>query len=173
MDKPRVTVQGKVTKEYVAYKSMIARCQQTMPSWKKKYGGTVYDGMEIEEAWLAPNGFEIFYVDLGPAFEGAYIDRIDNSKGYVRGNVKWSTTSESNMNKRNARLITAFGKTQNLAEWSRETGLREECIARRLTKYGYSPEKALTTAVGESNRMPKKRAPRISFGYKASNKENQ
>lgn len=143
-DIPR-TINGKVIKEYVAFSAMIARTQQTMPSWKARHQGTIYENMEVEPEWLEKDGFDKFYDYMGPAPEYSVLDRINNSKGYLKGNLRWATLSESNKNKKNAHLITAFGRTQHLSEWSKETGLSMECIARRLKFYKWSPEKALTT----------------------------
>lgn len=42
-------------------------------------------------------------------------------------------------------VLTAFGKTQYLAQWARETGIRRETIRYRLNN-GYSPEDALDPA---------------------------
>ena len=148
----RRTIGGKTTKEYAAYAAMIARIFQTMPSWKKRCENTIYDGMEIETSWTGQNGFDNFYRDIGPAFEGAYLDREDNSKGYIKGNVRWATASESNKNKRNAALLTAFGKTQNIVDWSKETELSEACIRNRINVLGWDPEKTLSIQADHKNK---------------------
>lgn len=48
------------------------------------------------------------------------------------------------------RLITAFGKTQSLTEWSRETGIDKTTIATRLDRHGWSPD----DAVSKGNQNP-------------------
>lgn len=139
-------------KEYHAYHAMRARVLQTMPSWKERYEGTIYEGMDLQDEWVDPEGFEDFYRYMGPAPEGSVLDRIDNTRGYVKGNVRWSSTSTSNKNKRNARLVTAFGKTMNLVDWSKETGIRAETLWARLSKYGMTPEEAMSKPVREWNK---------------------
>lgn len=43
-----------------------------------------------------------------------------------------------------SRMITAFGKTQSIMEWARETGISRSTIASRLDRWGWSVEDALT-----------------------------
>lgn len=51
---------------------------------------------------------------------------------------------QSNNTRRN-HFITAFGKTQTLQQWSDETGINRNNIIRRIEKFGWPIEKALTT----------------------------
>ena len=44
--------------------------------------------------------------------------------------------------------FTAFGKTQTLKEWSKETGVSVAALRKRLTKLGYSPEVAFSRPAG-------------------------
>lgn len=142
-------------KEYYAFQAMRARVIQDMSSWQGRYEGTIYEGMELQIEWSDSEGFKDFYEYMGPAPEGYMLDRIDNTKGYVKGNVRWADRSVSNKNKRNAHMITAYGRTMNLVDWARESGIREETIWSRIRKYGMSPEDAVSRPVREWNKRGK------------------
>jgi hypothetical protein len=42
--------------------------------------------------------------------------------------------------------VTYKGKTQHIAEWSRETGIAYHTLYQRLLRYGWTPERALTSS---------------------------
>ena len=48
-------------------------------------------------------------------------------------------------------VVTAFGKTQNITDWSRETGVQTMTILRRL-RSGWEPERAVSEAPGKRGR---------------------
>lgn len=136
---------GKRRKEYNAWGAVNARCRQTAPSWKERYEDTRYAGMEIDEAWIGEFGFTNFFNDVGPApTAGHVLDRIDNEKGYIRGNVRWANKTLSNQNKGNTTLVTAWGKTQTVQEWADETGISSTAIRRRIKLLGWSVEDAVS-----------------------------
>lgn len=59
--------------------------------------------------------------------------------------VEQALTTPSGAYKCNSHNLTAFGKTQTIAAWSRETGLRRDTLLRRVSVYKWPIEKALTT----------------------------
>jgi hypothetical protein len=131
---------GEYTKEWRAWYNMRARCLYPSSSRYKNYGAR---GIKVCDRWV--DSFENFLEDVGFAPSTAHtLGRIDNDGNYEPGNVKWQTEAEQVANKSTSRLLTAFGKTQTLQEWSRETGLGHGTILRRL-KLGWSDEKAVGT----------------------------
>lgn len=75
------------------------------------------------------------------------IDRIDPSKNYSKDNCRWATYKEQGNNRKNNRLITFNNKTQTLIQWANEIGIGRATIARRIDKYKWPTEKALTQKV--------------------------
>lgn len=73
----------------------------------------------------------------------ATIERKDNNKGYSPGNCVWADRTTNARNKRNSRMITAFGKTQCLSAWAEERGIHWATIRWRLVEGKQSPEQAL------------------------------
>jgi hypothetical protein len=109
----------------------------------KQYGG---HGIKVCDEWS--KSFETFYhwaVSHGYT-DNLSIDRIDNTKGYSPENCRWATNCEQQNNKRSCRLITAFQKTLTVAQWARETGIKENTIRARLLK-GMDGETALRRTV--------------------------
>lgn len=99
------------TPEHRAYERARKRCRND-----KRYKAR---GIEFKFDTL-----EQFSAEVGPCPGPDYsIDRIDNNRGYEPGNVRWATRVEQGSNKRNNRLITAFGQTKTVTEWQRKTGL--------------------------------------------------
>lgn len=91
--------------------------------------------LRVFRFWALSNGYA----------ENLSIDRINNDGNYEPGNCKWSSTLEQANNKSTNRLITAFGETKTLAEWSRDS----RCVIcynalKQRINYKWEPEKAIT-----------------------------
>lgn len=85
------------TKEYNTWKGAKKRC--TNPE-SQDY--EVYSKIGMSESFI--ESYEAFISDIGPIPESlkgtkVSIDRIDNTKGYVEGNVRWATNSQQARNK--------------------------------------------------------------------------
>lgn len=85
--------------------------------------------------WAITNGYQ----------DDLTLDRIDVKGNYEPNNCRWVTMKVQSNNRRNGHYLTAFGKTQTIAQWSDETGIAWNNIIRRIEKFGWSVEKALTT----------------------------
>lgn len=94
---------GRRNQTYRIWYSMIARCTDPRHVSYKHYGGK---GVTVHESWQGQRGFSAFVAHIGlrPSL-GHSIDRIDATKGYEPGNVRWATTLEQNRNKRGTILI--------------------------------------------------------------------
>lgn len=108
------------------------------------YGGR---GIGYPKSW---DDFPTFVEDvedaIGPLpFKGAHLDRINNNKSYSKSNICWSSHRENYNNKRTNRLVRYQGRTQSLADWSRELGIPFRTLWSRIVDYGLSPKEAFNT----------------------------
>lgn len=125
---------------YYTWQAMKRRCYNPKDSHYERYGAR---NIEVCKEWK--DSYETFLKDMGiPPSKEHTIERKNNNGNYEASNCIWATKLVQANNKSNNRKITAFGKTQNLGEWAKETGIKRETIARRLNS-GYDVEKALTT----------------------------
>lgn len=89
------------TRKYRAWVSMLGRVRD-----KTSPRARWYAGITVHPAWA---DFKQFDADVpDPPSEELTLDRIDNSKGYYPGNVRWATIKEQANNRRNS---LASGKT--------------------------------------------------------------
>jgi hypothetical protein len=130
---------GRWTPEYHSWSSMIQRC--TNPK-HKNYDDYMGRGITVCERWL--NSFADFLADVGlrPSPKHS-LGRIDNNSNYEPSNVSWQTLAEQRNNTRASRLITCDGRTQTLAQWSKETSISYATLLTRLDNLKWPVEEAL------------------------------
>lgn len=115
---------------------MKDRCYN--PNFKeyKHYGGrgiTICDEWQTPHSWKGGRAFKKWALENGYA-DNLTLDRIDVNKGYSPENCRWVSMEVQQNNKRNNRLITYKGKTQTIAQWSREVGIPFKTIQGRLNR---------------------------------------
>lgn len=136
---------GVRTRTYLAWKEMRRRCFDPKRKCYKDYGGR---GITICERW---DSYENFLADMGECPDGLTLERKDVNGNYCPENCCWADCVTQANNKRSSHLITAFGKTQTLAEWAKETGIKIGTVRCRIVDLGWEPEKALTQTVRPMN----------------------
>jgi hypothetical protein len=118
------------TPEYAAYHSAKKRCNDESHPYYGYYGGR---GITFEFA-----SFDAFFKEIGkrPSDEHS-LDRRDNEKGYVPGNIRWATPEEQNRNKRTNVLIEYNGVTKTLVEWCDGDENFYARAYKRISKHGW------------------------------------
>lgn len=139
---------------------MMQRCYDPKHSHYKNYGAR---GIGVCDRW---QDYRNFSTDLGSVPKDMQIDRINNDKDYSPDNCVIVSRIENCNNKRNNRLVTFDGKTQSIAQWSRETGISPSTIRGRIVLRGWSAEDALTTKFITPISDPNSIVDLIQQGYK-------
>jgi hypothetical protein len=125
--------------EYVVWAGIKARCTVPTSTSYPNYGGR---GISLCDRWSA---FENFLEDMGPRPSQSHsIERNDNDGNYEPGNCRWATRIEQANNQRSNRVLEISGRSQTVAQWSRESGVAPQLIYHRL-KSGWEVERAVMT----------------------------
>lgn len=139
---------GKVTREYRAYRDMLNRCYYEKHNRYPRYGGR---GITVCERWL--ESFDNFVDDMGACPDGYQLDRKDNDAGYSKGNCRWATRSEQCLNRSSTRKIAHNGETLSISEWAKRTGISEGTLERRINASKMAIDEALSVPVGCTKRQ--------------------
>lgn len=135
---------GKRTKEYIAWRSMKARCADKE---NQDYGA---QGITVSPEWAA--SFAAFFRDMGKSPSKSHtLDRIDSTKGYEHGNCRWATRTVQSVNRSCTRFIEYEGLKLCVTEWARRKGLTKRALFDRLDK-GWSIAEALETPLRKTAR---------------------
>lgn len=129
---------GHRSKEYSAWNKMKDRCHRVTDKNYSRYGAK---GIRVCDEWL--HDFPKFLAHIGPCPDTKMsIDRIENSKGYEPGNVRWATRKVQSANRTNCRYLEHDGKKMTIAEWADSIGMKREKLYQRIN-YGLSVGEAL------------------------------
>lgn len=130
---------GQETPTYRSWLSMKNRCLNERGAAFARYGGS---GIKVCERWLS---FDAFLSDVGerPSLDHS-LDRIDGTKGYEPGNVRWATRQEQNRNRRSNRAVVRSdgARFATMVEAAEKTGgnrrcIRDCCTGRQKRHHGY------------------------------------
>jgi hypothetical protein len=131
-------INGKMTREYRAWKAMKSRCYS--PSTKS--GNYKKNNIKVCEEWK--NSFENFLKDMGKCPNGYSLDRIDNLKDYSLDNCRWTNmkTQSSNRGSFN-KIFTYNNKSKTLKQWSIDLEINYMTLYTRIYRSGLSFEEAI------------------------------
>ena len=131
-------------KEYIALYHAILQCDDPNDEYYPEVGAK---GIKVCDRWR--RNFGNFLADVGACPKGKrFLQRINLTKDFKRGNVRWTDDLEHGCTYKNNRWVTLDDITLHLTEWSRVTGIKRGTLDRRLS-HGWSPDEALTTPVGQ------------------------
>lgn len=129
---------------YRQYKGMVARCIYPSHISYKNYGAR---GIRVCDGWL--QSFEAFanWAMTNGWREGLTIERQNSNGNYEPTNCCLVTQKIQCRNKRNNRLLTAFGETKTITEWCEDPRCQTQhlTIRSRLDLLGWDAERAITT----------------------------
>lgn len=128
------------TKLYATWENMKHRCEDPKNWMYPNYGGR---GIKVCEEWHNSSTFFEWAYSHGYK-EGLTIERIDVNGNYEPGNCTWIPIKNQYLNRTDSHFVTAFGKTQTISEWAKESGIKYDTIERRLNQYGWDAERAVT-----------------------------
>lgn len=132
---------------YTIWDNMRSRCNNSNNPKYKDYGGR---GISVCKEWDDYDSFKNWALENGYT-DDLSIDRIDVNGNYEPVNCRWITQKKQCRNKRTNHLITYNGETKTIAEWAEETGIPYHTLKRRINKYNFSPEEALTIKPKKGN----------------------
>lgn len=130
---------------YSMWCSLKQRCDNQNQENYERYGGrgigycTEWKQFEPFMEWALSHGYR----------KDLQIDRIDNYGNYESGNCRFVTAKENCRNRRSSSLVTAWGETKTVQDWSEDDRCRVnyKALWKRLfgkTKRTWTPEDAIT-----------------------------
>ena len=128
---------------YNSYKGMITRVRRPDIYRHKNY---ILNNIKVCKEWDGnPKAF-CEWADKNGYKKGLTLDRIDNLKDYEPSNCRWVTPLvQSNNRPAYNHNITYEGKTQSIAMWARELGIKENTLRSRLKNNHDDLSKAIKT----------------------------
>lgn len=136
------TRSGGMTRVYRIWAGMISRCETPSSSAYKNYGAR---GIKVCERWHV---FENFLSDMGEPTPDQSIDRIDVNGDYCPENCRWETKKNQQRNTTRNVMLTMNGKTQCIADWAIEYGMKFTTLYMRITRSGMSIDEAVSKPIG-------------------------
>jgi hypothetical protein len=135
---------------YNVWKGMIRRCTDQRCREYSYYGAR---GITVCDRWIS--SFESFCLDMGPRpLPSLSIERKNNNGNYEPANCKWGTDVEQANNRRSNTIVQYRGKSVTLMNAWREAGsiVGIDTAIRRISRLGWSPERAVETPAIEKYR---------------------
>jgi len=124
------------TPTHNSWRGMMARCNNPKHQYYRLYGER---GITVCQRW---HSFENFLADMGMKPKGASIDRINNLGNYEPENCRWANNIEQARNVSSNRILTYKGKSQSVAAWADDLGVKAVTLNMRLFR-GWSVTKTL------------------------------
>ena len=125
---------------YLVRRAALRRCNDTRDPDYHRYGAR---GIEMCEEWTDhPKAFVEWALANGYR-HGLYLDRKDSDGPYSPANCRFVTPSESSRNRRANIEYTYNRRTQCLAAWAEERGIKYETFRKRWHR-GWRGDRLMT-----------------------------
>lgn len=131
---------GNRSPTYRSWAAMKTRCGNPKAKDYAYYGGR---GIRVCDRWKS---FENFLADMGERPEGCTIERKNTDGAYESENCTWALQLVQVNNSSHNHMLAAFGRTQSIADWSRQMRIPRSALAVRIAR-GWPAEEALTSPV--------------------------
>lgn len=142
---------GHATRLYRIWAGMLMRC--TNPNLKSfpRYGGR---GISVCQEWRLFQEFQSWSKSSGYR-DDLTIERVDTNGNYEPTNCKWVSFAEQNINKRNNRMLSAFGEIKTMKEWSQDARCAVPyCVLSSRILDGWNHERSIVTPSAKSQAKP-------------------
>lgn len=140
---------------YHIWNGIVSRCEnESNPSYRN-YGGR---GISLSEDFRDPATF-FEYISSLPEFEdrearSLQLDRIDNNRGYEKGNLRWVTAKVNSSNKRtNHVVLDTLTNVKALASQIAKDAGKFSLYHRKHVLVGLPADEALNIALNSPNRF--------------------
>lgn len=127
------------------WRQMHQRCENPSHISYKNYGAK---GICVCEDWGEYVSFKEWALKHGYN-DSLTIDRINSTQNYMPSNCRWVSVKVQNNNSSHCHYITYNGKTQSMSAWAEELGVSREALKDRISKLGWSVEKAFETPINK------------------------
>lgn len=124
---------GTRSRTFRIWLSMRSRCRT---------GTACYTGVTICQEWVA---FAAFLSDMGECPDGHTLDRLDNSRGYSKGNCRWATPKQQANNRTNNLVVTSEHGTTTIKQLSELCGIPYYTLRARIKILGWDVDRAIHT----------------------------
>jgi hypothetical protein len=136
----RCNPDGKLSRAYRKWSSMLQRCYNPRHPAYKYYGG---EGHTVCDKWRGKNGFEQFFADMGEPPAGLTLGRINHAEGYSHENCRWETWKEQASNRRK---VGPKPDPNSLRQKAIAAGIPYHVVYQRI-RAGWNEQRALTAPV--------------------------
>lgn len=151
-DKARVTCisrtkhgqskRSSTTKLYTSWANMKQRCNNSSRSDSMWYHDK---GIKVCEKWMS---FDGFIDDMSESyFDGASLDRVDNSLGYFKENCRWIDFSKQSRNRTDNRILVIDGVEICMADAAEKYNINYNTLRSRVYKLGMDHKEAVTKPI--------------------------
>lgn len=145
-----MTNYAEIARVHSVWRGMKNRCESTKNAFYGSYGGR---GIYVCDEWQDFNVFCQWMLDnkSSPLTD---IDRIDNNGPYSPDNCRLVSHKQNCRNKSNNLLLTAWGETKTLVEWSEDSraSVSQRMIRERVAVLHWAPERAISAPADKTRK---------------------